>query len=100
MAIFWKRFVNAGTLPLAICVKFEPSYEPERTYEAGSRSGASLAEVNVRHCTTLRPTRGVTVEPVVSLSKLRYFVGWLSMALATPSEPGVLLDVATIGSPG
>ena len=46
------------------------------------------------------PTRGVTVKPVLSLSKFRYFVGWLSIALATPSEPGLLFELATIGSPG
>src|SRR5262245_3897379 len=48
----------------------------------------------------LRPALGVTVKPVLSLSKFRYLLGWLSTALATPSEPGLWLDVATIGSPG
>ena len=38
--------------------------------------------------TRVPPTEGVTVKPVFTLSKFRYFVGWLSMALATPSEPG------------
>src|SRR4030095_8750902 len=46
------------------------------------------------------PTDGVTVKPVLTWSKLRYFVGALSIALATPSDPGLLLEVATIGSPG
>src|SRR6185503_12954247 len=46
------------------------------------------------------PTRGATVKPVLSRSKFKYLVGWLSMALATPSEPGLLLEEATIGSPG
>ena len=49
----------------------------------------------------LRPTRGVTVNPVFSRSKFKYFVPMtLSMALATISEPGLLLEVGTIGSPG
>src|SRR5512136_96483 len=100
MTTFWNRAENVGTGPWAIMVKVAPSYEPSRVKEAGSRSGASLAEVRVRPWTTVSPTLGDTVKPVLSLSKFRYFVGWLSMALAAPSEPGLLLDDGTIGSPG
>ena len=100
MTTLSNRFVNGGTAPDEIIVKFVPSYEPSKVYVAGSRSGASLAEVRLMHWTTLRPTLGVTVKPVFTLSKFRYFVGPLSMALATPSEPGLLLEVGTIGSPG
>ena len=59
-----------------------------------------MAEVRLRPETMVSPTPGVTVKPVLSLSKFRYLVGWLSMALATPSEPGLLLEDATMGSPG
>src|SRR5439155_1619241 len=50
--------------------------------------------------TTVRPTPGVTVKPVLLMSKLRYLFWVLSIALATPSEPGLLLEVGTIVSPG
>ena len=46
------------------------------------------------------PTRGVTVKPVFTLSKFKYLVGALSIAFATASEPGLLFEVGTIGSPG
>src|SRR5439155_18056341 len=97
---FWNRVVNKGTLPLAMVVKVVPSSEPERMYDAGSRSGASLAEVRVRPLTMVEPAVGVTVKPVLLMSKFRYLFWVLSIALATPSEPGLLFEVATIGSPG
>src|SRR5439155_14372619 len=64
------------------------------------RSGASFAEVRVRPLTMVSPTPGVTVKPVLLISKLRYLFCVLSIALATPSEPGLLFEVGTIGSPG
>src|SRR5438270_20894 len=81
-------------------VKFVPSYEPESTNDVGSRSGESLAEVRVRPVTKVDPTEGVTVNPVFVMSKFRYFAWVLSMALATPSVPGLLDEVAITGSPG
>ena len=54
--------------------------------------------------TTVRPMEGETSKPEglppVRVSKFRYFVGLPSMALATASEPGLLAEEATIGSPG
>ena len=50
--------------------------------------------------TKVVPALGVTVNPVLSLSKLRYFVPFArSMALATLSEAGELLEVGTMVSP-
>src|SRR6187431_2716245 len=71
----------------------------------GSRSGASLADVTVTPVTRLAPIEGCTANPVgvlagVRWSKFRYFACVLSMALATPSEPGLLEEEATMGSPG
>ena len=43
--------------------------------DEGSRSGASFAEVSVRPLTRVRPDWGLTVNPVLTLSKFRYFVG-------------------------
>ena len=37
---------------------------------------------------------------LVPESKFKYFVGLPSIALATPSDPGLLADEAIIGSPG
>src|SRR5207249_5032609 len=61
----------------------------------GSRSGASLADFMVMPMTVLAPIDGVVANPDGGLlgfrvSKFRYFASVLSMALATPSEPGLL----------
>src|SRR5947208_3408656 len=71
----------------------------------GSRSGASLADFMVMPVTRLGPIEGDTAKPDGGLlgfrvSKFRYFASVLSMALATPSEPGLLDEEAMIGSPG
>src|SRR5205809_8101133 len=70
---------------------------------------ASLADCIEMPVTSVRPTEGLTANPDGEnpltapsrpLSKFRYFVVLLSMALATPSEPGLLGDEAKMGSPG
>ena len=66
----------------------------------GSRSGPSFAEVKERPLTIVKPTDGLTVKPVLTISKLRYLVSALSIALVTPSEPGLLSEVAVMMSPG
>src|SRR5213592_4996296 len=71
----------------------------------GSRSGASLADFMVMPMTVLAPIDGVVANPDGGLlgfrvSKFKYFASVLSMALATPSEPGLLDEEATIASPG
>src|SRR5207247_3606303 len=71
----------------------------------GSRSGASLADFMVMPMTRVTPTDGETTNPEGGLlgfrvSKFKYFASVLSMALATPSEPGLLDEEAMIGSPG
>src|SRR5438552_19189046 len=104
MVFLKNRVGKLGTAPLAIAVKFDPSSEPARVKEVGSRSAASLAEVRVSPLTTVEPAPGVTVKPVgmalFAPSKLRYLFAALSIALATPSEPGLLLELGTMGSPG
>src|SRR5256885_7447642 len=80
------------------------SFDPSRMTVFGSRSGASLADSMVMPVTRVIPTDGVTTNPegLASLaeSRFKYFASVLSMALATPSEPGLLDDEAMIGSPG
>src|SRR6267143_1751294 len=70
----------------------------------GSRSAASFADWMVMPMTRVTPTEGETTNPegLASLaeSRFKYFACVLSMALATPSEPGLLDDEAMIGSPG
>jgi hypothetical protein len=56
----------------------------------------------VNHVT---PTEGVTAKPAglragVLKSKFKYLFGVPSIALATPSVPGLLVEEAIIGSPG
>src|SRR3954468_19330889 len=49
----------------------------------------------------VEPAAGVIVNPVLNLSKFRYFVVWtLSIALITVSAPGLLFDVGVIVSDG
>src|SRR6266478_3838677 len=80
------------------------SFEPSSMTVLGSRSGASLADVMVKPVTRLLPIDGVTTNPegMASLaeSRFKYFAWVLSMALATPSEPGLLDEEAMTGSPG
>src|SRR5438045_9425869 len=70
----------------------------------GSRSGASLADVIVMPVTRVLPMEGETTNPegLASLaeSRFKYFAWVLSIALATPSEPGLLDEEAITGSPG
>src|SRR4029434_2314831 len=74
----------------------------------GSRTGASLADCIVMPVTRLRPIEGLTTNPdgmfggvlSVAVSKFKYFACVLSIALATPSEPGLFDDEAMTGSPG
>ena len=60
-----------------------------------------MADVSPSPLTTVAPTRGVTVNPLLSLSKLKYLV-WveLSIAMAAPSVLGLLAEVGVTGSPG
>src|SRR5207302_10186054 len=80
------------------------SFEPSKMTVLGSRSGASLADVMVMPMTTVAPIEGVTTNPegLASLaeSRFKYFAWVLSMALATPSEPGLLDEEAMTESPG
>src|SRR5947199_10787413 len=73
-----------------------------------SRAGASLGDAMVIPMTAVAATEGVTANPdgafggtlSVAVSKFRYFAWVLSMAFATPSEPGLLEEEATTASPG
>src|SRR5882672_6243170 len=81
------------------------SLQPSNVTVLGSRSGASLADVIVIPITRVTPTEGETANPDGGLfgfrvSKFKYFAWVLSMAFATPSEPGLLDEDAKIGSPG
>src|SRR5688572_10566659 len=81
------------------------SLEPSKRTRFGSRSAASLAERTLMPMTVEAPMEGVTTNPEGGLfgfrvSKLRYLVCWLSIALATPSEPGLFEDEGRIVSPG
>src|SRR6266545_4042267 len=70
----------------------------------GSLSGGSLADVIVIPMTRVNPTDGETTNPAgmasLAKSRFRYFAWVLSIALATPSEPGLLDEEAITGSPG
>ena len=81
-------------------MKAEPSLEPSRRKVVGSRSGPSFADLRDIPMTSVNPTEGVTVKPVSDMSKLRYLVSALSMALVTPSDPGLLSELAMMVSPG
>ncbi len=69
----------------------------------GSRSGESLADSMAIPVIQVTPTEGETMNPVIPFvpaSKFRYFAVVPSMALATPSEPGLFAEEAMMGSPG
>ena len=70
-------------------------------YVAGSRSGASLADVRPKPVTIPPPVLIVRPDGVLfAPSKFKYFVfGSLSIALGACSPPGLLLDVGTTASP-
>ena len=89
---------NSGTFPDAILVNVTPSsFDPDSTKFAGSRSGASLADVSAKPVTT--PSVVVMVKPVFTLSKFRYFVfGLLSIAFSTVSLEGERWEVGIIRS--
>src|SRR5436190_11356856 len=98
-----KRFANSGMGPLAMGDHVPPpSLEPSSVKLAGSRSGASFADVRLMPLQILAPRLGVTVKPVFSLSKFKYFVlKLLSITLLTTSfGTGEFGDVGVIGSPG
>src|SRR5207237_10130598 len=80
------------------------SFDPSSMTVFGSRSGASLADSMIIPVTRVLPIDGVTTNPedLASLaeSRFKYFASVLSMALATPSEPGLLDDEAITGSQG
>jgi hypothetical protein len=53
--------------------------------------------------TSVLPKAGETINPEgfpFAPSKLRYFVGFPSIAFATPSDPGLFAEEAITGSPG
>ena len=81
-----------------------PSFDPSRMTVLGSRSGASLADSMVIPVTGVLPIDGVTTNPddlaLLAESRFKYFAWVLSMALPTPSEPGLLDEEAITGSPG
>src|SRR5688572_14271981 len=94
------RAGKAGTALDAMRVKLTPSYDPSRTKLDGSRSGKSSALIKVS-ARTGRSPKGVMVNPVLSLFRLRYLVATLlSMALSAPCPAGEFADVAMTGSPG
>src|SRR5438067_2422147 len=78
------------------------SFEPSRIIVFGSRSGASFADSIARPVTATAPMDGVTTKPeglaLFAESKFRYFAWVLSMALATPSDPGLFEEEGMIGS--
>src|SRR5687768_9041279 len=80
------------------------SLDPSRITTFGSRLGASLADCMARPFTTVAPMEGVTTKPagvaLLARSRLRYFAVVPSMALATPSDPGLFEELAIMGSPG
>src|SRR5207249_955532 len=82
-------------------------FAPSSVKVIGSRSGASFAVARRRPSATLLPATGVTIKPVLSLSKLRYFVfTFLSPMCQTCSAAGLLVEkllpvtpkIASIGS--
>src|SRR5437762_1303025 len=101
-------FVTPATNVQVLVGLFHPpiaaSFDPSSITVLGSRSGASLADVMVMPMTTVPPIEGVTTNPAgtasLAKSRFKYFAWVLSMALATPSEPGLLDEEATTGSPG
>src|SRR5438128_10279949 len=80
------------------------SFEPSRTTVLGSRCGASLADSMLMPMTVVAPMDGVTAKPEglasFAESKFKYLACVLSIALATPSEPGLLDEEAKMWSPG
>ena len=72
--------------------KLFPSFDPSSKYEAGSRSGESLAEVSSTVLTTIGGPTVVTSRPLPPLPKFKYLeLGLLSKALSGPSPPGLPL---------
>src|SRR5438045_579374 len=72
--------------------------------DSGSRSGASFADSIAIPVTQVTPTPGVTTKPAglasLAKSRFRYLAGVPSIALATPSEPGLFAEEAMIASLG
>ena len=92
----------SSQLPASQAVTSE-SFEPSNLTNLTSRSGASFAVCIERPVTRVLPIEGVTIKPDGWLffpSKFKYFVGFPSIALATPSDPGLFADEAITGSPG
>ena len=84
------------------------SLDPSIMTVLGSRSAASLADWIVMPMTADAPMLGLTANPAgfgppaasASRSKFKYFACVLSITFATPSDPGLLDEEATTGSPG
>ena len=87
---------------LAIKVQVAPPLEdPSNLKLCGVTLRGITTETKVRPDTIVAPMLGVTVKPVLLVSKLRYLVPrLLSMALVTSWPTGVLAEVPTIRSPG
>src|SRR5262245_1333448 len=103
-----KPTTNSQVFVLPLNPSSEASLHPSMVTVLGSRSAASLADWIVMPITVAAPMAGLTANPAgfgpagasLSRSKFKYFAWVLSMAFATPSEPGLLDDDAIIGSPG
>src|SRR6478672_8480954 len=96
------RVVIDSHVPLAKSVTVG-SLDPSKVTFLGSRSGPSLADCMDNPLTMVTPIEGLTTKPAGALvpeSKFKYLVGFPSMALATPSEPGLFAEEAMTGSPG
>ena len=79
------------------------SFVPSIKSTFTSLSGASFAVCMDTPVIVVAPIPGVTTKPEGALfapSKFKYFVGCPSIALATPSEPGLLAELANTASPG
>src|SRR5215471_5035939 len=80
------------------------SLVPSTVMALGSRSVASLADCIPIPVMTEAPTEGVTIKPAslasLAESKFKYLAWVPSMALATPSDPGLFDEEAITGSPG
>src|SRR6266496_1802291 len=70
----------------------------------GSRSVASLADSMLMPWIRVAPAEGVTMKPAgfasLAKSRFRYLAGVPSIALATPSDPGLFAEDAIIPSLG
>jgi hypothetical protein len=98
----WELIAQIDDIPASQAV-VSASLDPSSVTTLTSRSGASFAVCIERPVTSVLPKDGETINPdglLLLPSKLRYFVGFPSIAFATPSDPGLFAEEAMTGSPG